>query len=383
MRYSNKRKFITSSDKLNSCKIGFFHIKNPIAGIIVTLIVIIFSIQNVRACTSFCLNRSGGVIAAKNYDAYLDDGLIVVNKKSVAKRAMLLDPNDKSAEWISKCGSVTFNQHGREIPIGGMNEAGLVVETLALSSTRYPPADVRPAVISWIQYQLDCCRTVNEVLESDKTIRIHYAMPMPLHFFVCDRQGQAAVIEFVEGRLSCHTGQELPFLAITNSTYEMSSDFIHQFSGYGGTNPIPANDPRSLPRFAVAADRVAHCDTNTPQATIEYAFETLQLTRQPKGTQWSIVYDTKNMEIHYRTSRQPNIKTIRFDSLDFTCGTPVKVISINTTHKGLLNPYLFDYDPDLNHWLVSYTFRRTPQLKSMTDAMIDQLAAYPESTSCK
>ena len=34
------------------------------------------------------------------------------------------------ASWVSKYGSVTFNQYGRELPTGGMNEAGLVVETI-------------------------------------------------------------------------------------------------------------------------------------------------------------------------------------------------------------------------------------------------------------
>jgi choloylglycine hydrolase len=352
-------------------------------GLAVSLIVVLISAHNADACTAFCLNRGSGIVAAKNYDYSFGDGLVIVNKKDVAKRALLLDPNDKPAEWVSKYGSVTFNQYGREVPIGGMNEAGLVVETLMLNSTHYPAPDARPAVTSWMQYQLDCCQTVAQTIESDKTIRMHYGMPIPVHFFVCDRQGQAAVIEFLDGRLVCHSGQTLPIAAITNDTYLSSSNFLHLYAGYGGTDPIPVNDPRSIQRFVIAADRVTHCNTDTSAATVEYAFETLKRTRQPGSTQWSIVYDTKNLEIHYGTSRQPDTKTIQFAGLDFTCGTPVKVIAINTTHKGLLNPYLGDYDPDVNRWLLTYAVRHTPQLKGMPDALIDQLAAYPESTSCK
>jgi penicillin V acylase-like amidase (Ntn superfamily) len=349
----------------------------------VLLIAVFTSVPCAHACTAFCLNRGGAIIAAKNYAYGFGDGLVIVNKKNTAKRALLMDPNDKPAEWVSKYGSVTFNQYGREIPIGGMNEAGLVVETLMLNSTRYPARDARSAVTAWVQYQLDVCETVAQVIESDKTVRMHYAMPMPVHFFVCDRQGQAAVVEFINGRLVCHSGQELPFTAITNDTYETSSRFIQRFAGYGGNDPIPANDFGSLQRFVVAADRVAHCSADTPAATVEYAFETLKQTRQGDITQWSIVYDTKNLEIHYRTPRWPVIKTIQFAGLDFGCGTPVKVISINTTRTGVLNPFLYDYDPDLNRWLVGYAVRRTPELKGMPDAAIDQLAAYPESTSCK
>jgi choloylglycine hydrolase len=32
----------------------------------------------------------------------------------------------KTISWISKYGSITFNQYGREFPTGGMNEKGLV-----------------------------------------------------------------------------------------------------------------------------------------------------------------------------------------------------------------------------------------------------------------
>src|ERR1700755_3020224 len=87
------------------------------------------------ACTTFCLKNKGEVLFGKNYDWNIGDGLIFVNKRGVSKEGAA-DKN--AARWVSKYGSVTFNQYGRENPSGGMNEAGLVIELMWLEWTKYP-----------------------------------------------------------------------------------------------------------------------------------------------------------------------------------------------------------------------------------------------------
>lgn len=120
----------------------------------------------------------------------------MVNKRNLIKKAdNFFDPESKTVEWISKFGSITFNQYGKEHPMGGMNEVGLVVEVMWLSGSRYPNADSRPALgeLPWVQYQLDNFSTVKEVIDSDSSIRIS-TDSQPLHFLVCDRSGEAATI---------------------------------------------------------------------------------------------------------------------------------------------------------------------------------------------
>jgi hypothetical protein len=102
---------------------------------IASAIIILLATPGAWACTAFLQE---GLFAGKNYDWHLDYGLLIVNKKGITKRAILLDPTDKAAEWVSRYGSVTFNQYGREMPNGGINEAGLVVETLMLPGTQNP-----------------------------------------------------------------------------------------------------------------------------------------------------------------------------------------------------------------------------------------------------
>jgi penicillin V acylase-like amidase (Ntn superfamily) len=55
-----------------------------------------------------------------------------------------------------------------------MNEAGLVILEAALSATQQSRAHTLPllSVAQWTQYQLDTSATVEEVIASDKVMRI-------------------------------------------------------------------------------------------------------------------------------------------------------------------------------------------------------------------
>ncbi|MET0752601.1 MAG: linear amide C-N hydrolase, partial [Pyrinomonadaceae bacterium] len=127
--------------------------------------------QSAFACTTFCLKSNNEVLFGRNYDWMIGDGLVFVNKRGVSKTST---KEENPAKWISKYGSLTFNQYGRETPMGGMNEAGLVIELMWLDGTKYPAKDKRPAldVLEWIQYQLDTSATTEEVLKNIENVRI-------------------------------------------------------------------------------------------------------------------------------------------------------------------------------------------------------------------
>ena len=95
------------------------------------------------ACTTFMLERGAERVVGKSYDWYMGQGLVLVNKRGVAKRSLPVKPGDRPAQWQSRHASVTFNQYGREFPAGGMNDAGLVVEIMWLDSSTYEKADDR------------------------------------------------------------------------------------------------------------------------------------------------------------------------------------------------------------------------------------------------
>jgi uncharacterized protein (TIGR03663 family) len=98
-----------------------------------------------QGCTTFLLHEGREVLAGKNLDWPIGDGAIHLNRRNRSKSALLRNPG-RPLRWTSKYGSVTFNQLGHDLPLGGMNERGLVIEELSYSPARYPDRDARPAV---------------------------------------------------------------------------------------------------------------------------------------------------------------------------------------------------------------------------------------------
>jgi penicillin V acylase-like amidase (Ntn superfamily) len=211
---------------------GFF-MNNFRWALLFTLFLFMVTITTpVQACTTFIVGDSGRQLFGRNYDWHFSDGYIMVNKKGVRKKAYLSaeEPEGQPAAWTSRFGSITFNQFGREFPQGGMNEAGLVIESMSLMSTKFPDADGRPYVRSanlWRQYILDTCASVKDVIASDSRIRISYdaAKGIGTHFLVLDNEGDAAVIEFLNGVMVAYTGDALPMRVLSNRTYEASLPF--------------------------------------------------------------------------------------------------------------------------------------------------------------
>src|SRR5687768_16413111 len=117
------------------------------------LFVILFAAAHAQACTTCLFTHNGHHYFGRNYEWITGNGALIVNPRSLQKQS-LETKTGKQTEWISRYGSITFNQYGREFPTGGMNEEGLVVELMWLDETRYPAADDRPAmqVLQWIQY---------------------------------------------------------------------------------------------------------------------------------------------------------------------------------------------------------------------------------------
>jgi penicillin V acylase-like amidase (Ntn superfamily) len=74
-------------------------------------------------CTTFVQEGGSRVYLCKNLDWDWENGMVFVNPRNIDKTAIVAEIQH-AARWTSKYGSVTFNQLGREMPFGGMNEAG-------------------------------------------------------------------------------------------------------------------------------------------------------------------------------------------------------------------------------------------------------------------
>ena len=294
------------------------------------------------ACTTFCTRGLFG----RSYDFEIGYGMVMANKRGVRKSSQSANP----AAWISKYGSVTFNQFGRDNATGGMNEKGLVVELMWLDGTRYPEDDTRGEVgtLEWIQYQLDTASTVAEVIASDKNVRIARTSA-PIHYLIADASGETAAIEFLDGKMAVHRGAKV----LANDPYEDSLDLLKN---------------GSKDRFARTTKGLASA------ATVSGAFALLDGVRQPH-TQWQIVYDIRNGAIHWRTAANRTQRSLKLSSFDFSCATPVQVADIDSDRFA-------DYTRAQNESLVRRSTRGTSFLKDSPDAIIEETSRWPERATC-
>jgi len=324
-------------------------------------------------CTTFCLKNKGEVLFGKNYDWMIGDGLVFINKRGVSK---VSSEEESPARWVSKYGSVTFNQYGWESPSGGMNEAGLVIELMWLDDTQYPAPDDRPSidVLEWIQFNLDTAATADAVIANSATVRI--ASPVKLHYLVSDRFGNSATIEFLNGQLVAHAGNQLPFAALTNDTYTRSLEYTKK----AGT----AASESSLDRFSRAAAKTKEFElrSTSEKDAVDYAFDLLANVAQKNSTQWSIVYDQRRGRIYFRTRKRPELRSIDTTVLDYTCGTPVKILDIDIKETGDVTRQFKNYTRDANRELIQRAFGGTDFLKNVPDSAKDRFADFPERFAC-
>jgi len=306
-------------------------------------------------------------------------GLVFVNQAGFRKTPLY--PQSTSLSWNAKYGSITFNQYGKEAPMDGMNQAGLVVAEMWLDGTRYPAADSRPPIgeLPWMQYQLDNYATVEEVIRADATVRISPGST-PLHFLVADRTGDAAAIEFLSGGMVVHRGGTLPFRALTNNTYDESAAILQQYVGFGGTAPIPSSSD-SLSRFVRVADRIARYGAQDLTPIITYAFATLSSVGL-SSTQRTIVYDITEGKAYFRTRQSWEIKSVQPDTLDFLCRTTSKLLDIDISGGGNVTALFRPYTCAANRDLIYKSYRGTDFLRDTPDNVIDARAAIPDSFAC-
>jgi len=333
------------------------------------------------ACTTSLLQHGDEVVVAKSYDFPVGDGLIIVNPRGVAKHAMGGGAYGSPLSWVSRFGSVTFNQYGREMPAGGMNEAGLVVEVMWLDETRYEVPDARPALpdLQWIQYQLDTRAGVAELLAHAGEQRVS-SQTARVHFLACDRSAVCAAIEFVGGAMVVTTGAAMPWKTLTNNTYADSCAFVARRGEGGGRGS--AQGSGSLERFdrAAALSRLAvERDAGSP-GLVDDAFALLDSVSQGPGSVWNIVYDPNRLVVRYRTHAQPRIKTIELAAFDFACDGGALSLDVDADRWGRVATSFGPCTLGANRRLLQRLARSNAV--PLPPGAVDYLARFPESFHC-
>ena len=353
--------------------------------ILILLFILLYG-NHLIPCSTFFARGKQVKLFGRNYDFFTHTGFVVINPRGLVKHALVY-PGESPARWSSKFGSITFNQVAQEYPTGGMNEAGLVIECMWLSHTRYPMKDTRPSVmeLQWMQYVLDTCGTVEEVMETDRKIRI-LQKGQPLHFLAADRTGRAVIIEFINFYTYFYPVDKKHPATLTNSSYADCLVYLKGFKGFGGKNKV-RKTIYSVDRFVQLAAAV-----KDKRPTMEKAFSWLDTVSAQPGeagnsyTCWSIVYDPVNLNIYFKVFGKEGIHTLNFSDFSFDCKKNARVLDMeNIRGKDLKDDFIL-LTPQLNTKLVKRTFgiyQKNNFLTEIPDMYLDIMGNYASSFKCQ
>ena len=311
-------------------------------------------------CTTFCFARGGEALYGRNYDFEIGPGYVMTNRRGIAKTSMA-----GTLHWTSRYASVTFNQWGREFPMDGMNEAGLVIALMWLDETVYP-VDDRPRlrVLEWIQYGLDNYGSVADLLAHAEETRIGGGTP--LHYLIADASGDTATIEYLGGQLVVHRGA----IALTNDSYSRSNSYLNSRSS------MPSGSG-SLERFARASMLMRQSEPS-----VDRAFEILSNVAQRGSTRWSVVYDMPRRELWWISDRNSSRKLIRFDGLALDCSSAPLMLDIHSSLSGDVTERLLPYSAAANRQLVLNSYATTSFTRDQPQEWALDDAAHAESFGC-
>ena len=309
-------------------------------------------------CSSICLVNDGYAVFGANLDYNRHcRGQVYFNKRGIQKDSYFGGPSRGLLTWTSKYSSLSFNFVGYQLTWAGINEKGLALSTMALYNTTFDIDDERPLMDNcmWLQFLLDTCETIEEVIDTYEIVRPTNGD----HHLISDRFGNSAVIEFPNGEMLVHTGQNLPIPVCTNTEYAESYSTWAEFRGSGRSY---SQLDYSLNRFCTAADRVEAFTARSSSAAVDYAFETLDLLNNyptvQAESQWSLVFDARNMRAYFRTATNQDIRYVDLCDFEPYCDSPVKMLDIQAPLSGnVIEEFVdIDYETSYDHlaWFIDF-----------------------------
>ncbi|PWD98899.1 linear amide C-N hydrolase [Marinilabilia rubra] len=237
-----------------------------------------------------------------------------------------------------------------------MNETGLVVEEL--NSWGIPPEDDRSYKLNefqFVQYCLDNCSSIGEVLELKDSISIEPVF-VNLHYLISDSEGEVAVVEFYDGKSFFYSGDEVGYPVLSNNHYNQLVKYISNFEGFGGKQELLSTNS-SGERFVRVATMIKELRSNSLEVGVQDAFLILDRVKQ-KDTQWSIVYDIKKQKIYFTTAWNDSLCVIDCKGFDFSVKTSAMMLDIKKQYEGLLNTHFSDFDLAVNKGLLKSVYQQ-------------------------
>ncbi len=333
--------------------------------LMIIVVPLAMSAEGPRNCSTFMFESDSFLFVGHNLDetpGFHVPGMVCVNKRNTYREGieyfqLIAPPEDygkclipfderpgPKVNWISRYGSITFNSEGIDFPDGGINEKGLAVFEMSLGSTEYPFDEADPSIFMclWIQYLLDNCATVGEVLENTGNFNLQ---GWSWHYFVADGTGDCAIIEFLEGKAVIHRGDDVAPPVLCNSRYDRELKRLKEYMGFSGKILSMFKEP---PRFVRAARMLDRFDGSKNEPPRDYALELVEEISIKGWNKWGILVDIRNMVIYFHTNRNRELRYVSFESFDFNRSLDL-MLDIHADLAGDVGAAFEEYTFDRNY----------------------------------
>jgi hypothetical protein len=182
-----------------------------------------------------------------------------------------------------------------QLPFDGMNEMGVAVGMMAISSALPPfdPLKKNVGELQIIRLILDNAKNIDEAIRIIGKYNIIMDGP-PIHYLIADTSRHSVIVEFIEGEMVLHRNTE---------PWQVSTNFI--ITGSGAPHDV------SCWRYNEAYTQLEETKGNMTNLS---TLELLQVVSQG-STIWTVVYKTSALSLDIAVGRgYDNVKTFSLQS---------------------------------------------------------------------
>jgi len=271
------------------------------------------------------------------------------------------DPLSKFS-WTTKYGVVGVNDFN--IMYEGINQKGFNAHILLQEDAQIPALVPGKQTMgpTFLEYLLTTCATVNEALEKMQNIQldvkpiIHEGKPVAIkpHMAFFDASGDAAIVEFNDGKMEVFHGPQNNVLANAPNLHKQH-DYLakakegNQYSILylpGGADSKPrfvrmTFDTENMPEPANPQQAVIFMEEAVHDIEVPAYIDTAHVDNPASGdaweTRWHVVLDVKNLKMYFDYDQIGKRINLDLNKIDFN-GKAIEFID-PATSKQAVSPY--------------------------------------------
>lgn len=200
-------------------------------------------------------------------------------------------------------------------PLDGMNEKGISISVLQVNFSRKQKQENKTTlgIYAVNRLVLDYASSIDEAILLIEDYNIYFDSSMMAHFFICDKDGNSALLEFVNGQMHIIRNKESYQIASNFNSYEERFDndgyvYTQQYKDWLTNTSTSAYDSEysCYVRYDLMLDVLYN---SSGIMSLDESFSLLEDVASPDKLQYSVVYNLSKLEATIITDNDWDART--------------------------------------------------------------------------